>query len=155
MSTRAIKYLTKKKIPFEVITYQHAEKGAEFAARAVGFPLARTIKTLVVDLGRKQYRLILMPGDAQVSLKKLAKACGVKRAMMADTRTAERLTGYLVGGISPFGTRQRLEAVMDEALLVHPQVLINGGQRGTLLKMAPTDIADLLAAEVADIDQAD
>ena len=149
MSTRAIAFLTQKKIPFAVVAYAHEEKGAEFAARAVGFPLAQTIKTLVVDLGARQYRLVLMPGDREVSMKKLARACGVKRAAMADTATAERLTGYLVGGISPFATRQKMAALMDESLTVHREVMINAGQRGLLLKMAPGDIANVLRAAVA------
>ena len=149
MSTRAIAFLTQKKIPFKVVAYTHTEKGAEFAARAVGFPLAQTIKTLVADLGGKQYRLVLMPGDREVSMKKLARACGVKRAAMADTATAERLTGYLVGGISPFATRQKLAVLMDESLTVHREVMINAGQRGLLLKMATGDIADVLRAAVA------
>ena len=108
MSTRAIQILKQKKIPFELIRYDHVEKGAEFAAFATGFPLAATVKTLVVDLGEKKYTLVLMPGGRQLSMKRLAKACGVKRTAMADTRTAERLTGYFIGGISPFGTKQKL-----------------------------------------------
>jgi Cys-tRNA(Pro)/Cys-tRNA(Cys) deacylase len=151
LSTRAIVYLKRKKVPFEVVTYDHEEKGAEFAARAVGFPLEATIKTLVVDLGRNKHVLGLMPGHRQLDMKKLARACGVKRAAMADTATAERLTGYLVGGISPFGTKRRISAVMEESLLGHDRVLINAGQRGTMLEMAPADIAAALKAQVASI----
>ena len=151
MSTRAIQFLKQKKVQFEVVKYEHEEKGAGFAARAVGFPLAQTIKTLVVDLGHRSFTLALMPGDRQLDLKRLAKACGVKRAAMADTATAERLTGYLVGGISPFGIRQRLKAVMDEDLLAYGAVLINAGQRGTMLKMAPGDIADTLNCILAPV----
>ena len=153
MSTRAIQYLTQKKIGFEVVKYDHEEKGAEFAARASGFPLEKTVKTLVVDLGQKQYALVLMPGDRQVSMKLLARARGVKRAAMADTRTAERLTGYLVGGISPFGTRQKLPVVMEESILRFDEILINAGQRGTMLLIKPEDIIKGVAAKVADIAQ--
>jgi len=149
MSTRAIQFLKQKKIPFELIKYDHEEKGAEFAAGATGFPLAATVKTLVVDLGDKKYALVLMPGDRQLSMKRLAKACGVKRAAMADTRTAERLSGYLVGGISPFGTKQKLPVVMEGDILMLDKILINAGQRGTMLKMAPVDIRKALAARVA------
>ncbi|MBL0715632.1 MAG: Cys-tRNA(Pro) deacylase [Desulfosarcina sp.] len=140
---------------FAVVPYEHDEKGAAFAARATGFTLARTIKTLVVDLGGKSFGLALMPGDRKLSFKKLSRALGVKKAIMADAQTAERLTGYHVGGISPFGIRQHLAVAMEESLLVHDQVLINGGQRGIMLQMAPGDIAaglncrldDLLAEE--------
>ena len=140
MSTRAIAWLKKKKIPHEVVYYEHEEKGAVFAARATGFPLEKTIKTLVVELGGRDYGLALMPGDRELALKKMALACGVKKAAMADPATAERLTGYHVGGISPFGLRQRLPVVMEEGLLVHSAVMVNAGQRGILLKMAPEDI---------------
>jgi len=140
VSTRAIAWLKQKKIPFDVVHYDHEEKGATFAAQATGFPLEQTVKTLVVDLGGKSFGLALMPGDRQLSLKKLAKAFGVKKATMADTASAERLTGYHVGGISPFGLRQRLPAVMEESLQRWDEVMINAGQRGAMLKMAPGDI---------------
>ena len=153
MSTRAIQILKQKGIPFELIKYDHEEKGAEFAAGATGFPLAATVKTLVVDLGEKKYALVLMPGDRQLSMKHLAKACGVKRAAMADTRTAERLTGYLIGGISPFGTKQKLPVVMEADILTFDKILINAGQKGTMLKMAPADIQKALTVKVAVVAQ--
>ena len=128
MSTRAIQFLKQKKIPFEIIKYDHEEKGAGFAAATTGYPLAATVKTLVVDLGGKKYALALMPGDRQLSMKHLAKVCAVKRAAMADTRTAERLTGYLVGGISPFGTKQKLPVIMEAEILTFDRILINAGQ---------------------------
>jgi Cys-tRNA(Pro)/Cys-tRNA(Cys) deacylase len=151
MSTRAIQFLEQKKISIEVVKYEHEEKGAAFASRASGFPLERTVKTLVVDLGENQYTLVLMPGDKQLSMKRLAKVRGVKRAAMADTRTAERITGYLVGGISPFGTRQKLPVIMEESILKFEEILINAGQRGTMLLMAPEDIKKAVAIKVADI----
>ena len=153
MPTRAIKFLHQKKISFEVVTYEHGEKGAEFASKATGFPIEKTIKTLVVDFGNKRYAMVLMPGDKQLGLKQLAKACAAKRAAMADTETAERLTGYHVGGISPFGTRQKLPSIMDESLMRFDRVLINGGQRGTMLKMAPGDIVKALGCNVFDVAQ--
>ena len=97
MSTRATKYLNQKGINFNAIKYEHHEKGAEFAATAMGFPLEKTIKTLVVDLGRKKYAFALLPGDKQLALKRLAKVCRVKRAAMGDTAMAERVD-RLFGG---------------------------------------------------------
>jgi Cys-tRNA(Pro)/Cys-tRNA(Cys) deacylase len=151
VSTRAIAYLKKKNIPFEVIKYEHEEKGAEFAARATGYPLERTVKTLVVELGHKSYCLALLPGHRELDLKKLAALCGVKRTAMVDIKTAERLTGYLVGGISPFGTQQRLQIFMEESILDNEAVLINAGQRGVMLKMAPGDIVAALGSRVVSI----
>jgi Cys-tRNA(Pro)/Cys-tRNA(Cys) deacylase len=153
MSTRAIRYLEQKKAPFAIVKYDHEEKGAEFAASASGYPLERTVKTLVVDLGAGEYLLALMPGDRQLSMKRLAKLCGVKRAAMADTRTAERITGYLVGGISPLGTKQRLRVVMEKSILNFEKILINAGHRGTMLEIAPEIIRTVLECRVANLVQ--
>ena len=153
MSTRAIQYLNKKGINLKVVEYKHDEKGAEFAARAIGFPLERTIKTLVVDLGSKKYCFALLPGDKQLALKQLARACKVKRTAMVDTATAERLTGYLVGGISPFGAKHNLPALVEESLLKLDNVAINAGQRGVMLIMSPGDIVKALGCDVSEIIQ--
>ncbi len=151
MSTRAILFLKKKNIPHQVIKYEHDEKGAQFAANATGFPLECTVKTLVVELGRKSYCLALVPGHRELNLKKLAAALGVKRSAMVDIKTAERLTGYLVGGISPFGTQQRLETVIESSIFNNPEILINAGQRGVMIKMAPGDIVTALGCIAASI----
>ena len=153
MSTRAIQFLKQKKISFEVVSYAHAEKGAEFAAEATGYPLEMTVKTLVVKLADKQYALVLMPGDKQLSMKRLANVCGNKRAAMADIKTAERITGYLVGGISPFGTQRDLKVIMEERITKYDNVLINAGQRGKMILMSPSDIQKLLACTVAGLVQ--
>ena len=151
MSTRAIQFLKQNKIPFEVISYDHAQKGAKFAAKATGYPLEATVKTLVVDLGQNLHTLVLMPGNKQLSMKRLAKVCGVKRAAMVDIPTAERLTGYLVGGISPFGIKKKIPVIMDDDVLKFDKILINAGQRGAMLIMDPTNIREILACKVAKV----
>jgi Cys-tRNA(Pro)/Cys-tRNA(Cys) deacylase len=148
MSTRAIRYLKRKDVSFEMVKYEHEEKGAEFAARATGFPLDRTVKTLVIELGGRNYCLALLPGDRQLDMKQLAQVYAVKRAAMAAAATAERLTGYLVGGISPFGTKKVLAAVMEKRIRKYTEVLINAGQRGVMIKMAPEDIVKALGCRV-------
>jgi len=153
MITKAIQYLKARKVNFETVMYDHREKGAAFAADAVGFPLRQTVKTLVVDLGAKRNVLALMPGDTQLSLKKIAAHFDVKRAAMSDTKTAEQVTGYQVGGISPFATRKSLDAVIDQRLLAFPVVMINAGKRGTMLKMAPADVVETLGCAAVDISQ--
>jgi len=150
-ATRAMKFLNQKRIAFEVVEYEHEEKGAAFASQATGFPLEKTVKTLVTDLGDKRYALALMPGTRQLSLKRLAQVLGVKKAVMADSAAAERLTGYLVGGISPFGTKQRLPVVMDASLINHDKIVINAGQRGSMLKMSPDDIVKALECKVSEL----
>jgi Cys-tRNA(Pro)/Cys-tRNA(Cys) deacylase len=151
MSTRAIKILKKARVPIKVITYVHKEKGAAFAAQAIGFTLERTIKTLIVDLGDRRYVAALLPGNKKLDVKKLARVYRVKLAAMADVPTAERLTGYIVGGISPFGTKRQLDYVMDRSVLDYATIAINAGKRGVMLQMAPQDILASLPCQVADI----
>jgi Cys-tRNA(Pro)/Cys-tRNA(Cys) deacylase len=153
MSTRAITFLKKAGVEFEVIKYDHGEKGAEFAAHATGFPLEHTIKTLVVELDPHQYALALMPGHRQLDLKVLARHFKAKRAAMVEPAKAERLTGYLVGGISPFGTREKFSVVMAASVMDLDQVMINGGQRGTMLIMVPGDIITALKGRTASIER--
>jgi Cys-tRNA(Pro)/Cys-tRNA(Cys) deacylase len=92
-----------------------------------------------------------MPGNKKLDFKKLAAFHKTKRATMVDHDTAERLTGYHVGGISPFGVKRRFDSIMDESIMQHDIVIINGGNRGTMLKMKPVDIADILNCQVLDI----
>jgi len=151
MPTRAIQALKKEQISFEVITYTHKEKGAEFAAQAIGFPLERIVKTLITDLGGQRYVAALLPGNTQLDLKKLARFFDIKHASMASTTLAERLTGYLVGGISPFGLKQPMEFVIDSPIMNYQTVVVNGGRRGVMLKMSPGDILAALKCTLADI----
>ena len=151
MSTRAIQVLKKAQVPFEVITYTHKEKGAAFASQAIGFPLDQTVKTLIADIDEQRYVAALLPGNTQLDLKKLARVFQSKHAAMANIARAERLSGYFVGGISPFGLRQPLESVIDRSIMGYERVVINAGQRGVMLKMAPSDILAVLACRVADI----
>ena len=148
MSTRAIRFLNQKGVDFEVVEYEHEEKGAVFASEAIGFPIERTIKTLVVDVGRKGYLIVLMPGDKNIDLKTLARTYSVKRAAMADMSTAERLTGYSMGGISPFETKQDLPVVMEESLLRFNKVAINAGKRGLMVIMGPKNLLRLVNGDV-------
>jgi Cys-tRNA(Pro)/Cys-tRNA(Cys) deacylase len=151
MSTPAIEFLKLRRLRFEVIHYPHLEKGAEYAARATGYPLDRTIKTLVVEIVPKRNALVLVRGDRHLDLKRLARALDAKKAELADTATAERLTGYHIGGISPFGTKQALPIVMDENILDSKEILINAGRRGTMLKMSPVDICTALDCILATV----
>jgi Cys-tRNA(Pro)/Cys-tRNA(Cys) deacylase len=149
--TRAIQFLKKRSVSFEIAEYGHLEKGARFASEAIGMPLERTVKTLVVEIGKKGYVMVLMPGSKTIGFKKLTKFFGGKRGAMVDADTAERLTGYVVGGISPFATKQALPVVMDRGLLGFDRVAINGGKRGLMLVMRPEDILKVTNAEPAEL----
>ena len=151
MSTRAIQVLKKAKTHFEVLSYRHDQKGAAFAAQATGFPLEQTIKTLIADLGNRKYVAALVPGDKHLDLKKLARSFQAKQAGMADVPTAQRLSGYAVGGISPFGMRQHLETVLEQSVLNYATIAINAGKRGLMLQIAPHDIVKVLRCRVAEI----
>jgi Cys-tRNA(Pro)/Cys-tRNA(Cys) deacylase len=145
--TPAIRFLKQRNIPFKVAEYDPLEKGAVFASEAIEMPIEKTIKTLVVELSEDGYLIVLMPGNKTISFKRLSRLRGVKRASMASENVAERLTGYRVGGISPFATKQPLFVAMDKELLGFDKVAINGGKRGLMLIMRPLDILETVAAK--------
>ena len=114
----------------------------------MGADPASVLKTLMVLVDNKPVCVIL-PSDQEVNLKKLAAALGGKAAQMMKPADAERVTGYHVGGISPFGQKKRVPALMEETGLLHAQVFINGGQRGLQVRLNPRDAARVLDAKVA------
>ena len=150
-TTQALRVLQQKKIPHEAREYAHKEKGAEFAAEALGWPLEAMAKTLVVALGDGSHVLCVLPGTAELSLKGLARLAKAKTARMATQEEAEKLTGYLVGGISPFGTRRPMPVWVHDALLAHPSIGVNGGRRGLIVFLAPQAMVKGLGAQVADL----
>jgi len=149
--TRAIQLLKSQDISFETSEYDHDEKGAVFASQAIGVPLEKTIKTLMVEFTPKAHLVVLMPGTKKIPFKKLAQIQGAKRAFMANEATAERLSGYLVGGISPFAMTMRLPTAMDASLLAFDRVAVNGGKRGLMVIMAPSDILRVTGAAPVDL----
>ncbi len=154
MKTRGITFLEQFHFPFEVYTYRHDMKGAEYAAHATGVPLERMVKTLVLgDTTRTQYFFALMPGHLELDLKKAAAATGVKRMRMASVSEAERLTGYQVGGISPFGSRKTLPVLMEETLKQHITIAINGGARGCIVALKTDKLIELLHPEILPLAQ--
>lgn len=150
-TTQAMRYLDQRKIVYEAREYEHKEKGAEYAAEVLEWPLEAMIKTLVTVFIDRTVALVLMPGHEELSLTNLARAAGAKQAAMAPQALAERFTGYQVGGISPFGTRANLPVWMDKSLLDHETVGINGGRRGLILFLQPTAVRDALDARMADL----
>jgi Cys-tRNA(Pro)/Cys-tRNA(Cys) deacylase len=153
--TNALRVLKQHGVRYEAREYDHKVKGAEFAAEALGWPVAAMIKTLVVALSDGSFCLCLMPGDQELSLKNLAREAGAKAARMASPEEAEKLTGYKVGGISPFGTRKPTPAWLEEGLLQYETVGINGGRRGLIVFLDPRDACTLLGARVAHLATSD
>jgi Cys-tRNA(Pro)/Cys-tRNA(Cys) deacylase len=109
------------------------------------------LKSLVVRLSDNRFVFVIMPGSKDISLKGLARSLAVKEAQMAGERDAQRLTGYLVGGISPFGATSQLPVYVDEAVLEHGEIYINGGRRGLILKLRTRDLMESLEATVIDV----
>lgn len=150
-TTPAIRFLKQKKVEFTLREYEMKIKGAEYAAKVLNWPIEKMVKTLVVALSDKNYVLCLMPGNLELSLKKLARVCKVKTAMMTSTEDAQKLTGYLVGGISPFGTKKKMKVLIEESIMNHEIIGINAGKRGSILFISPEKAAELLDAETTDL----
>lgn len=117
------------------------------AAEALGVDPARVLKTLMARAGRETV-CVVVPSDREVSLKRLAAAAGAKEAAMLPPAEAERITGYHVGGISPFGQKKRVRVFIDQGALAHPTVVLNGGRRGLQVEMRTADLVGLLGATV-------
>lgn len=143
---------------FGMHTYERGEELRDFgreAAEALGLPFDQVFKTLLVDVegGSRgdETVCVVVPVSCQVSMKAVAAAVGGKRASMCAPDAAERMTGYVVGGISPLGQRKRLVTVLDESVELFDTVYVSGGRRGLDISLAPGDLARLLDAAVAAI----
>jgi Cys-tRNA(Pro)/Cys-tRNA(Cys) deacylase len=120
------------------------------AAAALGIEPGRIFKTLAVEVDDRLV-LAVVPVDRELDLKRMADACGGRRAALAEPAAAERATGYVIGGISPLGTRRPLPVVVDDSAPAHPTVYVSAGRRGLQLELAPGDLVCLSGADVAPI----
>lgn len=137
--TTAVRALKAAGIPFVPHLYSYEEHGGTaHAASSLGVDEHFVVKTLVMEADGKKPLLVLMHGDREVSTKQLARALGVKRVVPCDPQTAHRHTGYMVGGISPFGTRSTLPIAAEVSLLSLKRIFINGGKRGFLVELDPS-----------------
>jgi Cys-tRNA(Pro) deacylase len=125
--------------------YKYEEGGGtEVAAKELGVDEHLVIKTLVMEDDQKASFIVLMHGDKQVSTKELARETGVKSVHPCDPQVAFRHTGYMVGGISPFGTKKRLRVYAEETILSLPRIFINAGRKGLLFEMSPAELIKVL-----------
>ena len=139
--TTGVRFLKAEKIPFTPHFYAYEEHGGtRRAAAELAVDEHMVVKTLVFETVDKRPFLVLMHGDREVSVKQLARALAVRSVAPCDVATAQRLTGYTVGGISPFGTRTQLDVVAERSIFDLAEVLINGGKRGFLVQLATADI---------------
>jgi Cys-tRNA(Pro)/Cys-tRNA(Cys) deacylase len=150
-TTRATQALQRLGIKFTLHTYEY-DPGAESiglqAAAALGIDPRRMLKTLMAEVDGKPV-CVVVPSDREVSMKKLAAAFRGKAANMMRPADAERLTGYHVGGISPFAPRKRVPVAIEQAALAEASVYLNGGQRGLQIEIDPSDAVRALDATVA------
>ena len=147
--TRATAALDKAGVGHGLHAYDYAaevdSKGMA-AAQALGIAPERVFKTLMAEVDGKPV-CVVVPSDHEVSMKKLAAAFGGKSANMMKPADAERVTGYHVGGISPFGQKKRVPTAFEEAALAHDTVYMNGGQRGLQVHLKPADAVKALDAK--------
>jgi Cys-tRNA(Pro)/Cys-tRNA(Cys) deacylase len=151
-STPATLALEKAGVAFTLHEYDYdpnAERIGMQAAEALGIEPARLLKTLMARAG--EVVCVLAPSDREVNLKKLAHATGAKSAAMLGAAEAERLTGYHVGGISPFGQKKRVRVFIEQSALAFPRIVVNGGRRGLQVELAPADLVRVLSATAAEI----
>ena len=149
-STRATKALEQAGVPFTVLAYDYdpdADKIGMQAAEALGEPPERVLKTLMALVDGRPV-CVIVPSDREVSMKKLAAAFGGKAAQMMKPADAERISGYKVGGISPFGQMKLPRVAIETAAMAHDLVTLNGGQRGLQVRLKPQDVAAVLKAIV-------
>ncbi|MEB2316955.1 MAG: Cys-tRNA(Pro) deacylase [Xanthomonadaceae bacterium] len=152
-ATPATRALDTARQPYRLHDYAYDPAAANIgrhAAAALGADPARMFKTLMVALDGKPACAIL-PVDHELSLKKFAAALGGKHATMLPAADAERITGYRIGGISPFGRRKAVPVALDASALPHATLLCNGGQRGLMIEVAPQVVVEMLSAIVAPI----
>lgn len=146
--------LTRAKVAFTPHEYELTSAEAtygESVAATLGVPPQRLFKTLVAEVDGRHV-VAIVPTNLRLGLKALAAAAGGKKAQMADPADAERLTGYVTGGISPFGQKRRMPVFVDTSISGHATVFVSGGRRGLQVEVAPADLIALLeASPVADL----
>jgi Cys-tRNA(Pro) deacylase len=146
--TPATQWLKAHGVAYTEHVYDYVDHGGTAeSARQLGRPEHEVIKTLVMQDDKAEPLIVLMHGDRQVSTKNLARAIGAKSVEACKPEVAQRHSGYLVGGTSPFGTRKAMPIYVEQSVLALPGILINGGRRGYLVGIAPDVLTRLLGAK--------
>lgn len=154
--TPATAFLKARGIDFSEHEYEYVEHGGtEVPAHALQVPEHRIVKTLVMQDEARKPLIVLMHGDRQVSTKNLARQAGCKSIEPCKPDAAQRHTGYQVGGTSPFATRKNLPIFAERSIFALPEIYINGGRRGLLVKLRSADLASALRLTLVDIARED
>ncbi|TGN39408.1 Cys-tRNA(Pro) deacylase [Marinobacter confluentis] len=154
--TPGIKAAERAGIAYTLHDYQHDPETESFgleAAEKLEVDASRVFKTLVANLDGKELIVGMVPVDAMLSLKELAKAARGKKAVMADRQTVERSTGYVLGGVSALGQKKRLRTFIDESANSFETLFISAGRRGLEIELAPADLAAVTGGRFAPLKQ--
>jgi Cys-tRNA(Pro) deacylase len=150
--TPAVRLLREKKVEFEPHLYNYEERGGtRHSAESLGVDEHAVVKTLVMEMETRKPLIVLMHGDREVSTKNLARTIGVKSVQPCDPQTAQKHTGYMVGGTSPLGTRAKLPVYVERTIFALPKIYLNGGKRGFLVSINPQDLRALLPVEEVEV----
>jgi Cys-tRNA(Pro) deacylase len=151
-ATPATVFLAKHGVAFSEHHFEYLEHGGTaHTAVALGVPEHEVVKTLIMETERGDPVVVLMHGDLKVSTKELARAAGVKRIAPCKPEDAQRHSGYLIGGTSPFGTRKSMPIYLERSVLELPRVYINGGRRGYLLGIDSSELTRLLSPVLVEV----
>ncbi len=151
-ATPATAFLARHGVDYTEHHYEYVEHGGTgVSSSALGVPEHDVVKTLVMETDRGEPLIVLMHGDRKVSTKELARVAGAKRIFPCKPEAAQRHSGYLVGGTSPFGTRKPMPVYLERSVLELARIYINGGRRGYLLGMAPAELTRVLAPVLVDV----
>ena len=152
--TPAVRALEAGGVAFTPHTFEYVERGGtRHSSQVLGVPEHQVIKTLVFEDEQRRPLIVLMHGDREVSTKALARHLGVKKVAPCSPETAERHTGYQVGGTSPFGLRKPLPIHLERSIAELPRIWINGGGRGFLVELDPRELVRLLAPALVEVAQ--
>jgi len=149
--TTAIRELRTHQVAFTDHLYEYEEKGGTcVSARALGVDEHAVVKTLIMEDDRKRPLIVLMHGDREVSTKNLARQIGAKAVSPCAPDVAQKHSGYLVGGTSPFGTRKSMPVYVERSIADLDRIYINGGARGFLVSLSPADLIRVLSPTLVD-----
>ncbi len=150
--TPATQFLRKHGVAFSEHPYEYEEHGGTaVSSQALGVPEHDVVKTLVMQDEAARPLIVLMHGDCKVSTKNLARAIGCKSVEPCKPEVANRHTGFLVGGTSPFGTRKQMPVYVEKSILDLPRIYINGGRRGYLVSIEPSELLRVLAPQPVEV----
>jgi Cys-tRNA(Pro) deacylase len=151
-ATQAIRVLREQGVAFETHLYDYVEKGGTAASSsALGVDEHAVVKTLIMENDQREPLVVLMHGDKQVSTRALARTLGARSIQPCKPEVADKHSGYQVGGTSPFGTKRAMPVYLERSVLALERIWVNGGRRGLLVSLAPSELVRVLAPTLVDV----